>query len=100
MGYYGNQKRIWVDLWPLETDPPAKDLYNGVYPKPGMGRCTIARHGAGNPAHAPRAFDTSQRLPGAIIMGLADGHVQTVKLENLWQYYWHLNWEPPATRPH
>jgi prepilin-type N-terminal cleavage/methylation domain-containing protein len=91
---------IWVDLWPLETDSPAKDLYNGVYPKPGMGRCTIARHGAGNPAHAPRAFDTSQRLPGAMIMGLADGHVQTVKLENLWQYYWHLNWEPPATRPH
>jgi prepilin-type N-terminal cleavage/methylation domain-containing protein len=91
---------IWVDLWPLETDPPSKDLYNGVYPKPGMTRCTIARHGAGNPANAPRAFDTTQRLPGAIVIGIADGHVQTVKLENLWQYYWHLNWEPPATRPH
>src|SRR5208282_2277996 len=74
---------IWVDLWPMETDPPSKDLYNGVYPKPGMTRCTIARHGAGNPANAPRAFDTSQRLPGAIVIGMADGHVQTVKLENL-----------------
>jgi hypothetical protein len=31
---------------------------------------------------------------------MADGHVQKVKLENLWQYYWHLNWDPPATRPH
>jgi prepilin-type N-terminal cleavage/methylation domain-containing protein len=90
---------LWVDLWPLESDPPSKDLYNGIYPKPGIARCTIARHGAGNPARAPRAFDTSRPLPGAILMGLADGHVQTVKLENLWQYYWHLNWEPSATRP-
>ena len=90
---------LWVDLWPLESDPPAKDLYNGIYPKPGIARCTIARHGAGDPARAPRAFDTSRPLPGAIFMGLADGHVQTVKLENLWQYYWHLNWAPPATRP-
>ncbi len=90
---------MWVDLWPLETDPPSKDLYNGIYPKPGIARCTILRHG-GNPAKAPKAFDTTQRLPGAINMGLADGHVETVKLENLWKYYWHLNWEPPASRPH
>ncbi len=91
---------MWVDLWPLESDPPSTDLYNGVYPKPGMTRCTIARHGAGSAANAPRAFDTSRRLPGAIMMGLADGHVETVKLENLWQWYWHLDWAPPATRPH
>ena len=32
-------------------------------------------------------------------MGLADGHVELAKLENLWNYYWHRDWEPPATRP-
>jgi len=90
---------MWVDLWPMETSLPSKDLYNGVYKDDGMARCTIARHG-GNPAKAPKAFDTSQRLPGAIVIGMADGHVATVKLENLWQCYWHLNWVPPATRPH
>jgi len=91
---------MWVDLWPMETSLPSKDLYNGVYKDDGIARCTIARHGAGNPAKAPKAFDTSQRLPGAIVIGMADGHVATVKLEDLWQCYWHLNWVPPATRPH
>jgi prepilin-type N-terminal cleavage/methylation domain-containing protein/prepilin-type processing-associated H-X9-DG protein len=90
---------IWVDLWPLETDPPADDLYYGNWQNGGMMRCTIARHGSGNPAAAPRVFDTRQRLPGALNIGMADGHVELVKLETLWQYYWHLNWMPPATRP-
>ena len=90
---------VWVDLWPLETDPPADNLYDGDPNDSGMTRCTIARHGAGNPAAAPRVFDTTQRLPGAINMGLADGHVELEKLENLWQCYWHLNWAPPSPRP-
>jgi hypothetical protein len=30
---------------------------------------------------------------------MADGHVELVKLERLWQYYWHMDWAPPATRP-
>lgn len=91
---------VWVDLWPLETDPPSDDLYYGsTLFDSGMPRCTIARHAAGNPAGAPRVFDTSQRLPGALNIGMADGHVELVKLENLWQCYWHLNWVPPAPRP-
>ena len=90
---------FWVDLWPLETDSPPNDLYDGEILDPGMSRCTVARHGAGSPAAAPRVFDTTKRLPGAINIGMADGHVELVKLENLWQYYWHLNWVPPATRP-
>jgi hypothetical protein len=32
-------------------------------------------------------------------MAFADGHGELVRLQNLWQYYWHLNWVPPATRP-
>ena len=65
----------------------------------GMERCVIPRHGGVNPAKAPRDFDTSQRLPGAINVGMADGHVELAKLENLWGLYWHLNWVPPAQRP-
>jgi prepilin-type N-terminal cleavage/methylation domain-containing protein/prepilin-type processing-associated H-X9-DG protein len=91
---------VWVDMWPLETDPPSDDLYYGSPDQPGMPRCTIARHEDGNPAGAPRVFDTRQRLPGALNVGMADGHVELVKIENLWQCYWHLNWTPPATRPH
>lgn len=90
---------VWPDLWPLETDSPSDDLYDGTSPDPGMPRCTISRHGGVNPGGAPRVFDTSQRLPGAINIGMADSHVELVKLENLWQYYWHLNWQPPASRP-
>ena len=91
----------WVDAWPLETDPPNTDLYDGTYMRAalGMQRATIARHGNVNAAKAPTDFDTSQKLPGAINIGMADGHAELSKLENLWQWYWHLNWQPPAARP-
>ena len=88
---------MWVDLWPSETDLPSTDLYNGRL-ETGMTRCTIARHGA-VAANAPRNFDIRQSLPGSVNMGMADGHVQSVKLENLWNYSWHLNWTPPSKRP-
>jgi prepilin-type N-terminal cleavage/methylation domain-containing protein/prepilin-type processing-associated H-X9-DG protein len=90
---------MWLDMWPLETDAPSTDLYVGATSETGMPRCTIVRHGGGNPASAPRDFDTSQQMPGAINIGMADGHVELVKLESLWQYYWHLNWNPPSPRP-
>ncbi len=91
---------VWVDFWPLEDDSPSSDLYNGeMSGTTGMARCTIARHGGRNPANAPQNFDTSQRLPGAIDIGFADAHVEPVKLENLWQLTWHLNWQTPAQWP-
>lgn len=88
---------MWVDVWPLETDLPCTDLYNGSL-QTGMTRCTIARHG-GVAASAPRNFDIRQRLPGSVNIGMADGHVEAVKLENLWNCFWHLDWNPPAIRP-
>ena len=89
----------WVDLWPLETDSPARNLYNPLYNSTGgMGRCTIARHGS-NVARAPTSLAAGQVLTGAINIGLADGHAELVKLQSLWNYYWHLRWVPPATRP-
>ncbi len=89
---------IWMDFFPLETDLPSFDLYNGdkTY---GLSRCTIARHGSANPASAPKDFDTSQTLPGAINMGFADGHADLEKLENLWQLTWHRDWVTPSPRP-
>lgn len=89
----------WVDLWPLETDSPADDLYDGNPEDSGMPRCTIARHATAAAGSAPRVFDTSQQMPGALDIGMADGHVELVKLEQLWQCYWHLNWVPPSSRP-
>jgi hypothetical protein len=32
-------------------------------------------------------------------VGFADNHVELVRLENLWQLYWHKMWKPPAKRP-
>jgi hypothetical protein len=88
---------MWVDLWPYETDPPARDLYLGDYTQGGMGRCTIARHGG--VVNAPRSTTPGQKLPGSVDIGLKDGHVEMVKLDNLWNYYWHKDWIPPGIRP-
>ena len=88
---------MWVDMWPLESDLPSDDLYDGDFAS-GMSRCTIVRH-AGNPGSAPRVFDTTKQMPGAVDLAMADGHEELVKLENLWQYDWHLNWIAPNPRP-
>jgi prepilin-type N-terminal cleavage/methylation domain-containing protein len=87
---------MWVDLWPYASDMPANNLFTGLYQPAGMGRCTIARHGTGR---APANFQISQRLPGAVDMGMADGHAESVKLEKLWTYNWHVNYNPPNKRP-
>jgi prepilin-type processing-associated H-X9-DG protein len=40
-----------------------------------------------------------QKLPGAINMGMTDGHAELVKLENLWSFSWHRDYIPPLIRP-
>ena len=94
----------WVDAWPKETDPPARDLYNGETFIGGprvfdMGRLTIARHGGRSPSSAPRRVPAGALMPGAIEIGFADGHAELVRLENLWKLTWHLDWQTPAKRP-
>jgi prepilin-type N-terminal cleavage/methylation domain-containing protein/prepilin-type processing-associated H-X9-DG protein len=87
---------MWVDLWPYTNDLPANNLFTGQYQDAGMNRCTIARHGA----RAPNSnWTPTKKMPGSVNMGLADGHAETVKLENLWNYSWHLNWALPRKRP-
>jgi prepilin-type processing-associated H-X9-DG protein len=100
---------IWINSWPMEMDVPPSpaDLYNGNNVQNltpgggGMGRVLIARHGGAPPAKAPTNVPKNSRLPGAINIGMFDGHVELVPLQNLWLYYWHLNWQPrsnPWTR--
>jgi prepilin-type N-terminal cleavage/methylation domain-containing protein/prepilin-type processing-associated H-X9-DG protein len=93
---------IWVDGWPEAADPPAADLYTGNQTTGfvgggggGMGRWTIARHGL-IPRKTIRAT-TGASLSGAINVGYFDGHVEMVKLFNLYSQYWHKNYVPPNT---
>ncbi len=92
---------VWVDLWPLASDLPAADLYlcNGTANPPSIARCVTPRHGGSLASRAPRSFPASQTLPGAINVGFIDGHGESPKLERLWTFYWHLNYQPPSKRP-
>ncbi len=83
-----------MDLWPWETDAPYTDLYHagGTANPPMIGRCVMPRHGWKTPAAAPQNFPITQVLPGSINMAIVDGHAETVKLQMLWRYTWHVNW--------
>jgi len=91
---------MWVDSWPQATDAPARNLYQQTYPAAGgINRFMVGRHGNSSPSQAPRNLSPGGPLPGAINLAAADGHVQTVKLERLYDWYWHKDYVPPATRP-
>jgi len=87
---------------PVVDSPPTRDLY---YDDVGgkaedISNFQIARHGSRSPVQS-----SSPVAPGAAVgswvnnMVCFDGHVERAKLDNLWQYYWHKNWEPPVVRP-
>jgi prepilin-type N-terminal cleavage/methylation domain-containing protein len=92
---------MWVDGWPLATDRPARNLHIGSNGSNGdaamMGRFTIPRHSF--TGSAPKNFDPKNTLPGAINGVSADGHAEPVKLEKLWDLYWHKDYVVPAKRP-
>ena len=89
---------IWINSGPIETDPPSRDLYDGLQAGATMGRVTIARHGM-PPKSAPRSMFPGQALPGTINLGFVDGHAENVPLQNLWNYYWHAGWVPGPRPP-
>jgi prepilin-type N-terminal cleavage/methylation domain-containing protein len=91
----------WINFWVLETDTPARNLYDplGSSTAVGIPRICIARHGSKPPSTAPRVVPPATPLPGKIVMSFTDGHAEAVPLQNLWNYYWHAQWQPPATRP-
>jgi len=88
----------WVDAWPAENDCPSSDLYTGQYSGSHhneMGRFTIARHGGVIAGAASRSHTTPWQFrppKGAINLGFGDGHVELVKLPDLWGYNWHKGW--------
>ena len=70
----------WVDTWPAGTDTAPADVMAGANGN-GMQRICIARHGR------------------AINVTFMDGHVETVKLQNLWGLKWSPTYVAPATAP-
>ena len=90
----------WVDLSPQENDSPWPDLYAGAPfgAHASLGHCTISRHGVSSPSRAPRKLMPGAKMPGAVMMGMMDGHARLVKLEDLWNYDWHVDWRAPAKR--
>jgi prepilin-type N-terminal cleavage/methylation domain-containing protein len=90
---------IWVDAWPLETDLPARNIFNGdAFAGGGVSRIAIPRHSASVSA-AVKNFNPKDKLPGAVNLSMADNHVELVKLEKLWSFDWHKDWKTPAKRP-
>ena len=84
---------VWPDLWPLPTDTPddPADLYNGVGNIGSSGpmmRACIARHGSGAPQSAPTEAPLNRPFPGLVNISLADGHVESANLDDLWSYTW------------
>jgi hypothetical protein len=88
---------VWVDAWPR---PENRSQFNGYYGwnDGGMGRYSIARHGAGGTPNKTTEPATAP-LKGAINVVFSDGHQELVKLPRLWQLYWHSEWKPPAKPP-
>ncbi len=93
---------ICLDAFPFETDSAASDLYIGqpsAFAAEGernMACCTILRHG-GRTATSKVSYNSGP-LPGAINMSFGDGHGELVKLQSLWNCYWHLNWNPALAK--
>jgi prepilin-type processing-associated H-X9-DG protein len=87
----------WADAWPEPSDVPTKNLLTGGNMNT-MQRYCIARHGS-RPSPIPTAVDIKQRLPGTLNMGFMDGHVQSVRLEDLWSLKWNKTYTPPVKRP-
>ncbi len=85
-------------LQPRATDAPPTDLLTGISPDGGISMVSIPRHGR-RPNPVPRQWPASQPLPGAVNVVMFDGHVELVKLDDLWQLYWHKDYKPPVKRP-
>ena len=91
--------------FPAETDIPNLNLLRGdgnsavtAGDQGTMYLVAIPRHG-NPPRPIPTNWPHTQPLPGAVNVVFYDGHGQLVKLDALWQLYWHRNYKPPAKRP-
>lgn len=96
---------------PFASDQPPTNLTTDVYydgggffaavpPYSGASMAAIAtpRHGD-PPTRLPAYWPPNRPLPGSVNVAFFDGHGELVKLDRLWQLYWHVNYQPPARRP-
>ena len=88
---------------PLADDPPPKDFFTGnvgdtIQVGGEMWMVATPRHGE-RPSPIPEKWPPNQPLPGACDVFFFDGHTEAVKLDLLWQLYWHVGYVPPAKRP-
>jgi prepilin-type N-terminal cleavage/methylation domain-containing protein len=94
----------WINFYPDVGDGAPTSVYDPIdnpgTDAAGLTRICIARHGSKPASAAPKklAFGTTA-LPGNIIMNFNDGHVESVKLQNLWSYYWNLTWVQESQPP-
>jgi prepilin-type processing-associated H-X9-DG protein len=90
----------WWRVSPTANDNPPFDLTTGSSWGVGGEMRTVAmpRHGS-RPNRLVSPWPQKQLLPGAVNVAFFDGHGETVKLEQLWQLYWHADYKPPAKRP-
>ena len=90
------------DLWPLPNDAPRNpfNLFLGdgwVNGRGPMMHACIARHGVSS---APRSAPISRPFPGTVNVSFEDGHVENVKLDNLWSLNWNgIDSYWPTKRP-
>lgn len=94
----------WVNYYPLSSDGPPTSLYDPIdnpgNDADGLTRICIARHGGKAAGAAPKKLPPGNTpLPGNIVCGFYDNHVESIRLENLWTYYWNPNWVPLAVPP-
>ena len=88
---------------PQPSDLPPKDFFNNIlyYPSGQAGDMFFVatpRHGDRGASY-PAPWPQNQPLPGASDVSFFDGHTEAVKLDLLWQLYWHVGYVPPAKRP-
>ncbi len=89
-------------MWPRADDRPpmffdwdGNDLA-GLHDN--MASVALPRHGR-RPQPPPTEWPPDKPLPGAVNVSFFDGHGELVKLDRLWQLYWHRDYQPPAKRP-
>lgn len=91
----------WVefsDEWPFPFLESLIEPWLTAFLPWSLNNVVLPRHG-NRPNPTPRVWPPDQPLPGAVNVSFYDGHGELVKLDRLWQLYWHKNYEPPSKRP-
>jgi prepilin-type N-terminal cleavage/methylation domain-containing protein/prepilin-type processing-associated H-X9-DG protein len=88
---------VWSEVFPAEINEPSTNLFTGEGLVEGLGWVAVPRHAAPLSA-ATTQFILTNKLPGAVNVAFADGHVESVPLEKLWTLKWHKSWRRSGTR--